>query len=136
MVRCPACYEFAKDELSKGGDVPIPQLTAPGVCPKCGPLRLFEVTQPMVQKVLYKREVWAPDAQTAEKIVEHCPTEWPSSYDTTVLHSFDGPYKASEIVEGTDDGDWRLNSHRRDVGFDQMSEEEMNEFLQRVSEDD
>lgn len=95
-------------------------LSAPGVCPSCGPLKLFLVNQRMTQERAYERDVWAPDAATAVKLVDEYPPEWPADYDTRTLSSVDGPYTTEEITDESAD-ERRLGSilkHARiEVGF-------------------
>ncbi len=56
------------------------RLVAPGHCPACCPIRLFEVKQQRVIRVTYKRQIWARDAEQAVAVAEQG-TAWPQSYD-------------------------------------------------------
>lgn len=55
-------------------------LDAPGHCPSCGTLRLFEVKQPRVIRAIYSRQIWARSESEALALAEQG-TAWPSSYD-------------------------------------------------------
>lgn len=97
---CPACAD------SEGLGC---ELTAPGVCPKCGPLKFFVVTQPRVLKVEYRQRVWAPTAEAAQRIA----ATLPDSYDERRLRCFAGKFEAVEEVDpeilkiwGVDVGIW------------------------------
>lgn len=85
------------------------QLKAPGICLKCGPLRLYVVEQPRVRRLLYSREVWAPNEDVAIELVR-CGTAWPDTYDERTLGYTEGEYAATEKVAQSE-------YRKREVGF-------------------
>lgn len=95
---CPACTSHHR-------------LQSPGVCPECGPLKFFVVEQPRVRRVVYRRQVWAPDEAAAIRIVE-CGTAWPDTYDECTLDCTEGDYSAKEETN-----EQRMKFRKQDVGF-------------------
>lgn len=92
---CPVCYEAALD--------------APGHCPRCGEIRLFEVRQPRSIRATYSREVWARSAEEALRIVEKG-TAWPESYDESQQSVERGAYAVKDVTA--------TGVMRMDGGFD------------------
>ncbi|MGN6109054.1 MAG: hypothetical protein ACTHU0_28370 [Kofleriaceae bacterium] len=100
---CVVCSTREEEEPS--------YLVEPGVCPKCGPLRLFRVEQPRVKRVVYERVVWAPSGEVAIEIVKHG-SAWPESYDERTIRSWNGSHVSTDV---TDDEHHDLD--RTDVGL-------------------
>jgi hypothetical protein len=117
---CPACHKLCGQES---------MLTAIGICPKCGPLTLYEVTQPRTNRVIYTRREWAPDPETAIKIAEQG-NAWPDSYDESTVSSDLGEFSAAEI---TDENALRAWSHRIDVPL--VTDADIAEFLSKGDPD-
>lgn len=97
LPQCPACREVT--------------LTKPGVCPRCGTLRLFLVSQKRTKRVVHERQVWATSAEAAIANASQS-TPWPESYDERLVQVI---AEARCAVEITDDETRKINGS--DVGF-------------------
>ena len=73
-------------------------LDAPGHCPSCGTIRLFEITQPRTIEATYERQLWARDAEEAIRIAEQG-TAWPESYDESRRSIKRGAFSAEDVTE-------------------------------------
>lgn len=84
-------------------------LDAPGHCPSCGTIRLFEVSEPRQIRATYRRQIWAVDE--GEALKRHAEgTAWPSSYDEDREEVICGQASVSDVTE--------TGSMRGDGGFE------------------
>lgn len=103
-------------------------LTAPGQCPSCGPIRLFEVRQPRVIHATYTRQIWSTSTDRAISEAE-CGTAWPQSYDESRESVECGEFTAKDV---TDTGYMRMGGGFEDPEVAAFAED----FLSRPAQDD